>query len=104
MDKYRIYLYRISWSEVYKQLQDAIFFTRAEVYPVDFSTPTCLRLHVSWYTSDNMHKTYEGCLPFDVNFPINFPKLIQCINDILCQASYGDCNCMGAILGTLQCY
>ena len=89
---------------VYKQLQDAIFFTRAEVFPIDFSTTTCLKLHVSWYAYDGVHKTYETSLPFDENFPNGFTGLIKCINDILCQASYGDCNCMAAILGSLQCY
>ena len=89
---------------MYKKLQDAIFFTRAEVFPTDFSTPSCLKLHISWYTCDNVHKAYEVTLPYDENFPESFSGLIQCINDILCEASYGDCNCMATVLGSLQCY
>ena len=71
---------------------------------MDFSTPNCLKLHISWYTCDSVHETYEICLPYDKNFPVGFPRLIQYINEILCQASYGDCNCMAAVLGSLQCY
>ena len=104
MNKYRQYLYKTHWSIVYKQLQDAIFFTRAEVYPTDFSTPACLKLHISWYGFDSQHSAYECTLPYDESFPKSFTILIQCINDILCHASYGDCNCMAAVLGSLQCY
>ena len=102
MNSYLQYVYGTYWSIVYKQLQDAIFFTRAEVFPINFSTTTWLNLHISWNTCDGIHKTYETSLPFDENFPIGFTGLIQCINDILCQASYEDCNCMAAILGPLH--
>ena len=104
MNSYQRYLYRTYWSIVYRQLQDAIFFTRPEVFPINFSTPNCLKLHISWHTCDGVHKTYEASLPFDENFPSGFTGVIECINEILCQASYGDCNCMAATLGFPQCY
>ena len=73
MNRYRQHLYKANWTLVYKQLQDAIFFTRAEVFPTDFSTPNCLKLHISWYTYDNVHETYEISLPYDKDFPEGFP-------------------------------
>ena len=48
MENYRKVLYHAYWIVLYRQLQDAIFFTRAEVYPVNMTNSSCLKLHLSW--------------------------------------------------------
>ena len=104
MDNYRENLYRATWSVVYRQLQDAIFFTRAEVYLIDFSTNNYLKLCITWCNHDELYHQCEFKFSFDLDFPKNISCLLQCINDILAQASYNDCNCMAPVIGGTNCY
>ena len=38
LEEYMSLIYRNIWSNIYNHIQDVLFFTRAELYPVDLST------------------------------------------------------------------
>ena len=104
MVNYRKVLYHASWIALYRQLQDAIFFTRAEVYPVNMTNSSCLKLHLSWKNLNREWFDMEFCVPFDEDFPEEFKKVFDCINNILIQASYEDCTCLASIVDMYHCY
>ena len=97
MENYRKILYRAAWIAMYRQLQDPIFFTRAEVYPVNFSNSFCLKLHLSWKNFDKEWYDMDFCAPFDEDFPRKLNRVLTCVNNILIQASYEDCACLASI-------
>ena len=104
MEKYKRILCQASWTAFYRQLQDAIFFTRAEVYPVDMTDSSYLKLHLSWKNFNREWFEMEFYVPFDEDFPEEFKKVTSCINSILVQASYEDCTCLASIVDMYHCY
>ena len=52
LEEYMSHIYRNIWSDVYNHIQDVLFFTRAELYPIDLSTKDMLTLQLNWLTID----------------------------------------------------
>ena len=84
---------------MYRQLQEVIFFTRAEVYPVDLTNSSNLKLYLSWKNYNKEWHNMDFCVPFDEDFPRKINFMLTCINNILTQASYEDCTCLASIIG-----
>ena len=54
LEEYISLIYRNIWSDIYNHIQDVLFFTRAELYPVDLSTKDMLTLQLNWLTIDTV--------------------------------------------------
>ena len=104
MERYRKILYHAPCTAFYGQLQDAIFFTRAEVYPVNMTNSFSLKLHLSWKNFNREWFDTEFCVPFDEDFPKEFQRVTSCINSIIVQASYEDCTCLASIVDMYNYY
>ena len=104
MERYRKILCHASCIALYGQLQDAIFLTRVEIYPVNMTNSSSLKLHLSWKDFNRKWFDTEFCIPFDEDFPEEFQRVTSRINGIIVQASYEDCTCLASIVNMYNCY
>ena len=100
LEEYMSHIYRNIWSDIYSHIQDVLFFTRAELYPVDLSTKDMLTLQLNWLTVDKEWCHREFIIPFDSTFPSQMAQIISKINEILAETAFLDFNCIGLCIGS----
>ena len=93
------HIYRDIWSAVYNHIQDVLFFTRAELYPVDLSTRSMLMLQLSWFTVNKEWHHREFITPFDSTFPSQMARIISKLNEIFAKTAFLDFDCIGLCIG-----
>ena len=94
------HIYRNIWSDIYNHIQDVLFFTRAELYPVDLSTRDMLTLQLNWLMVDKEWCHEEFIIPFDSTFPSQMARIISKINEIFVETAFLDFNCIGLCTGS----
>ena len=99
LEEYMSCIYRDIWGDVYNHIQDVLFFTRAELYPVDLSTRDMLTLQLSWFTVNKEWRHREFITPFDSTFPSQMARIISKINKIFMETAFLDFNCIGLCIG-----
>ena len=73
MEALQCQLYSKTWHVIFNQLQDTIFFTRPEVFPMNLSTNSELKLFLSWKTCHNTWEQDEFHMKFDKQFSAKLP-------------------------------
>ena len=100
LEEYISHVYRNIWNDIYNHIQDVLFFTRAEFYPVNLSTKDMLILQLNWFTNDKDWKHREFIIPFDFTFPSQMVRMISEINEIFAETAFLDFNCIGLSIGS----
>ena len=99
LEEYMSHIYRNIWDDVYNHIQDVLFFTRAELYPVDLSTKDTLKLQLNWITVNKEWCHREFITPFDSTFPSQMARIISRINEIFAETAFLDFECIGLCIG-----
>ena len=100
LEEYISHIYRNMWNDIYNHIQDVLFFTRAELYPVDLSTRDMLILQLNWFSVDREWQHREFIIPFDFTFPSQMVQVILEINEIFMETAFLDFNCIGLYIGS----
>ena len=102
LEEYMSRIYKDVWGDIYNHIQDVLFFTRAELYPVDLSTKDMLTLQLSWFTMNKEWHHREFINPFDSTFPSQMAQIISKINEIFTETAFLDFNCIGLYIGSFE--
>ena len=90
LEEYISLIYRNIWRDIYNHMQDVLFFTRAELYPVDLSMRDMLTLQLNWFTVNNEWRHQKFIIPFDSTFPSQMAQVVLEINEIFAETAFLD--------------
>ena len=100
LEEYISHVYKNIWDDIYSHIQDVLFFTRAEFYPVDLSTSDMLILQINWFMVDREWRHREFIIPLDFTLPSRMVQVISAINEIFTETAFLDFNGIGLCIGS----